>query len=63
MANKDRFVKLYSQGTFAVNEIWVDTQTGGNYLYHTSGSGGGITPLLDREGKPVISSSYEYEGR
>ena len=44
MANKDRFVKLYSQGTFAVNEIWVDTQTGVNYLYHTSGSGGGITP-------------------
>ena len=63
MANKERFVKLYSQGTFTVNEIWVDTQTGVNYLYHASGNGAGMTPLLDREGKPVISSSYEYEGR
>lgn len=60
MAN-ERFVKIYTQGTFTVNEIWVDKETGVNYLYHTSGNGAGMTPLLDREGKPVISSSYEYE--
>ena len=38
------------------NEIWVDTQTGVNYFYHTAGYGGGLTVLLDREGKPVISA-------
>lgn len=58
---KERFVKIYTQGTFTVNEIWVDRETGVNYLYHASGNGAGMTPLLDREGKPVISSSYEYE--
>lgn len=57
MAEEKRFVKIYSQGGFASNtmEIWVDQQTGVNYLYTAAGYGGGLTPLLDRDGKPVIS--------
>ena len=51
-----RFVKIYSDGVMNVSEIWVDTQTGVNYFYHQSGYSGGLTALLDREGKPVISS-------
>ena len=50
-----RFVRTYSQGAITPTEIWVDTQTGVNYLFHQSGYSGGMTPLLDREGKPVIS--------
>lgn len=50
-----RFVKIYSDGVVNTTEIWVDIQTGVNYLFHTSGSAGGLTPLLDREGKPVLS--------
>ena len=50
-----RFVKIYSDGVMNVSEIWVDTQTGVNYFYHQSGYSGGLTALLDREGKPVIS--------
>lgn len=50
-----RFVRTYGQGTLTVTEIWVDTQTGVNYLFHQSGYSGGMTPLLDREGRPVIS--------
>lgn len=50
-----RFVKIYSDGVMTTTEIWVDIQTGVNYLFHTSGSAGGLTPLLDREGKPVLS--------
>ena len=50
MAKNERFEKVYSQGTMNVTEIWVDKETGVNYLYHA-----GMTPLLDREGKPVIS--------
>ena len=55
MAKDQRFEIVYSQGTITVTEIWVDKETGVNYLYHASGYSGGLTPLLDREGKPVIS--------
>ena len=50
-----RFVKIYSQGFVGSMEIWVDTQTGVNYLVQQSGYAGGLTVLLDRDGKPVIS--------
>ena len=53
---EDRFVKVYSQGSLNVSEIWVDKKTGVNYLFHASGYAGGLTPLLDRDGKPVIST-------
>lgn len=55
MADK-RFEKVYSQGSMNVTEIWVDKETGVNYLFHAGGYAGGMTPLLDREGKPVISN-------
>ena len=58
MAQDKRFVKVYSQGGFADNlmQIWVDRETGVNYLYSASGYSGGLTVLLDRDGKPVITS-------
>lgn len=55
MAKNERFEKIYSQGAVNVTEIWVDTETGVNYVFHQSGYAGGLTPLLDRDGKPVIS--------
>ena len=51
----DRFVKTYSQGAMNISEIWVDKQTGVNYLFHASGYAGGLTPLLNRDGPPVIT--------
>lgn len=30
----DRFERVYKQGTIDVIEIWVDTETGVNYLFH-----------------------------
>ena len=53
---EDRFVKTYSQGAINVSEIWVDKQTGVNYLFHASGYAGGLTPLLNRDGTPVVTS-------
>ena len=53
--SKERFEKVYSQGAMNVTEIWVDRETGVNYVFHAAGHSGGLTPLLDREGKPVIS--------
>ena len=55
MGKNDRFEKVHSQGTMNVMEIWVDRETGVNYVFHASGYAGGMTPLLDRDGKPVVS--------
>lgn len=54
--SKKRFEKVYSQGALEGTEIWVDKEAGVNYLYHYSGNSGGLTPLLNREGKPVINT-------
>jgi hypothetical protein len=61
MANNKRFVKTYSQGQLTVMEIWVDKETGVNYIYHAAGYSGGLTVLLDREGRPVITPIYDVE--
>ncbi len=55
MAKNERFKKVYSQGTVNVTEIWVDSETGVNYVFHASGYSGGMSPLLGRDGKPIIS--------
>lgn len=55
----DRFEKIYSQGVSNVTEIWVDKETGMQYLYHSAGYGAGITPLLDKDGKPSIYDPYQ----
>lgn len=58
MAKEKRFEKTYIQSDSLTGgmEIWVDTQTGVNYLYRWSGCSGGLTPLLDRDGKPVVTT-------
>ncbi len=54
MAKEKRFIKTYSQGA-GTNEIWVDIHTGVNYLWHSGGYSGGLTPLLDAQGKPIVT--------
>ena len=61
MAKKDRFEKVYAQGTLTVTQIWVDRETGVNYLYHMDGYSGGLTPLLGDDGRPIVSDIY-YQG-
>ena len=52
-----RFEVTYKQsGLTGSTQIWVDKETGVNYLYVSGGYSGGLTPLLDRDGKPVISA-------
>ena len=52
----DRFEKIYSQGAIDAMEIWVDKETGVQYLFHRNGNAAGLTPLLDKEGKPVVTA-------
>jgi hypothetical protein len=55
MDKNERFEKIYSQGKVNIMEIWVDKETGVNYVFHASGYAGGMTPLLDKDGKPIVS--------
>lgn len=53
---KKRFERIYTQGGVNVTEIWIDRETGVNYIYHSSGYGGGLTPLLDSFGNVVVTA-------
>jgi len=54
-----RFKKVYSQGTIDNIEIFVDTETGVNYMFKCTGYAGGLTPLLDVNGKVIITRDIE----
>ncbi|KRM12609.1 DUF6440 family protein [Paucilactobacillus suebicus] len=55
MAKKDkRFAVIVSEGTLSSTKILVDKQTGVHYLWHEESYSGGLTPLLDEDGKPVV---------
>jgi hypothetical protein len=64
---EDRFKKiLVDGGGFNENHmaIYVDRKTGVNYLWTASGYAGGLTVLLDAEGKPIVTpvpADYEDE--
>ena len=58
MLNDKRFEKIYKQD-MGSTEIWVDKETGVNYLYHASGYSGGLTVLVDAEGKPIVTKVEE----
>ena len=54
----DRFVCTeVSGGTFDTCQcrILVDRKTGVNYLWTTGGYAGGLTVLVDTEGKPIVT--------
>lgn len=63
MARSERFkldkvdYRSVELGTLA--RIIVDKKTGVNYLFVTSGYAGGLTPLLDKDGKPVVTETDE----
>ncbi len=59
MSKGKRFEVLYTQGTLTTMEIWVDNETGVNYLFHQDGHAGGLTPLLDKDGKPIITQKMD----
>lgn len=56
MAKENRFEVILAEGndlTAPTRKILRDTVTGVQYLFVTDGSAGGLTPLLDKDGKPV----------
>lgn len=65
MAKKEkRFIVTERHGgglTTPLTQVLVDKNTGVNYIFVTSGYSGGLTPLLDRDGKPIITSVANLE--
>jgi hypothetical protein len=59
MADK-RFIVEHKEGVMTSTKIIVDTETGVNYLFVGEGYAGGLTVLLDKDGKPVITSVGKY---
>jgi len=55
MKTSDRFKKIFSEGSKEGTEIWVDRETGLNYVFHYRGFVEGFTLLLDAKGKPVVT--------
>ena len=55
--SKDRFVETYTQGLTNVEKIIVDKETGVNYLLAASTltAGCGMSVLVDRDGKPIVT--------
>lgn len=44
---EERFEKIYTQGKLNIMEIWVDKETGVQYVYHMTGYAGGKPLLAD----------------
>ncbi|EBH4249117.1 hypothetical protein AB4033_001399 [Listeria monocytogenes] len=59
---EERFEKIYTQGKLNIMEIWVDKETGVQYVYHLSGYAGGMSPLLDADGKPLLADISKLNG-
>ena len=58
--DEKRFVRIYKQETLTTMlEIWMDRDTGVNYLYRRNGYSGGMTVLVDQDGKPLIGQTNE----
>ena len=54
--NATRFEKVHSESIRMGEKVEIlrDTRTGVCYLWHASGASGGLTPLLDAQGNPLI---------
>ena len=52
-----RFITKYEEGSaFGLKKVVVvDRETGVNYLWMSGGYSGGLTVLLDSDGKPVVT--------
>lgn len=57
MKRDKRFEVISTQGNIESYRVIVDTETGVHYLYISNGTSGGLTVLLDSEGRPIITKN------
>ena len=60
---KDRFDIKESESMGFSNhaKVIIDKETGVNYLFFHLGHAGGLTPLLDKEGNPIVTRVEGYQ--
>jgi hypothetical protein len=62
-----RFVEVYSQKVAGKTKILVDMVTGVNYIFHSEsegyGASGGLKPLLNPDGTPVVTPPEMFQPR
>ena len=62
---EDRFIKtVVDSGGLTDNymAIYVDKKTGVNYLFSSCGNAGGMCVLVDRDGRPIVTTvPREYD--
>lgn len=64
MKNSDQFIIITKEGnplTSFQKTVLADKRTGVNYLFVQSGYAGGLTPLLNSDGTPVITDFSKEE--
>ncbi|OLV15710.1 DUF6440 family protein [Deinococcus marmoris] len=55
MAKEKRFKVVHEEKSLTeMTRILCDQETGVCYLYQWAGTGGGLTVLVDKDGKPVV---------
>ena len=60
MTNKGRFITSTKKSMMDGQYIITDTMTGVQYLFARSGYAGGLTILVDKDGKPLVDPNYIY---
>ena len=59
--NRFQIVSEEKHDVMSYSRILRDKETGILYLYHAWGYGGGLTPLFDRDGKPLTDKTENSE--
>lgn len=61
----DRFVCVSQEGSELSDKgqraIFVDRETGVNYLYIKTGYSGGLTVMVDGDGKPIVTPVQDQD--
>lgn len=55
-----RFIFSEREGVHSATKVITDTETGVQYLFAAWGNAGGMTVLVDRDGKPLLDKRYAY---
>ncbi len=59
---KQRFVTIYQHSSFLTEtRILQDSLTGVQYLYYSDSGTGGLTPLIDQAGHPIVTPVFGEE--
>ena len=60
MKEEKRFEIKKEGGMLSGAKIITDTFTGVQYLFYQEGYAGGLTVLVDKDGRPLIAESVEF---